>query len=174
MISIVCRSVTRGCFSLSSYRWRVKRLLKVLGIDQCELSILLVDDDEIRALNSTYRQKDASTDVLSFPQLSSVCMASLRDSPAVLGDIVLSLPTVARQAQNGCLPRLRAALGDRGDRWSNLDEATFLTVHGLLHLLGYDHMDESEADEMENVEAYIVSAMLCRNVTLGSLQSLFG
>ena len=173
MISIVCRSVKRDCFPLSSYRWRVKRLLKLLGIEQCELSILLVDDTEIHALNLTYREKDSSTDVLSFPQLSSVCMTSLRERPAVLGDIVLSLPTLERQAQKGCLPRLQDRLGDRSHCWSNLDEATFLTIHGLLHLLGYDHMDEFDADEMEDVEARILSAVLRRNVNRDNLQSLF-
>ena len=173
MISVVCRSVNRTCLPLSSYRSRVKRLMDVLGLQECELSIMLVDDEEIQRLNREFRQKDAPTDVLSFPQLSSVCIQSLKEDPALLGDIVLSLPTVARQAQDGCLPRLEASLAGRVKTWSVLDEATFLTIHGLLHLLGYDHEDADEADEMETMEGLILRILLFRGVSRSSLQSFF-
>ena len=173
MISIVCRSVNRASFPLSSYRSRITRLLNLLEMQNCELSILLVDDDDIQALNLSYRQKDSATDVLSFPQLQSVCMESLWQSPALLGDIVLSVPTVERQAQKGCLPRLTLSLGSRDRSWSTLDEATFLTIHGLLPLLGYDHTTEEDAEDMERVEGQILRSLLCRGASLGSLKSLF-
>jgi len=90
-----------------------------------EISLVLCDDAFIQALNAQHRGKDRPTDVLSFAQ----------DDPAVLGDIVISLPTAARQA---------AAAG-----WAFESEIALLAVHGLLHLLGYDDETEAGAWEMQ-------------------------
>ena len=84
-----------------------------------EISVVFCDDPFIQALNAKYRGKDKPTDVLSFAQ----------DDPHVLGDIIISVPTAARQAE---------AAG-----WPVESEIALLAVHGLLHLLGYD--DETEA-----------------------------
>jgi len=88
-----------------------------------EISLVLCDDAFIQSLNAEYRGQDKPTDVLSFAQ----------DDPDLLGDIVISLPTAARQAQ---------AAG-----WTLENEVALLGTHGLLHLLGYG--DESEADAWE-------------------------
>ena len=162
MISIVCRSADRKAFSLSAYRYRVRRLLEIVQNGDAELSILIVDDAEMRELNAQYRQKDQTTDVLSFPQMDIV--ASFKDArqPLILGDIVLSMPVVVHQSARGCLPRLRQTLGSRSLTWTALDEATFLTVHGLLHLMGHDHKNENDALEMEAEEAQILAALLVR------------
>ncbi len=85
------------------------------GEPTAELSVVLCSDAHIQALNGTWRGKDAATDVLSFPQ----------DDPVVLGDLVLSLDTARRQAD------------ERG--WSLRTELRVLLIHGLLHLLGHDH-----------------------------------
>jgi len=90
-----------------------------------EISVVICDDAFIQALNREYRQKDKPTDVLSFAQ----------DDPNVLGDIVISLPTAARQAD---------AAG-----WPLESEIALLAVHGLLHLLGYDDETASGAWEMQ-------------------------
>jgi rRNA maturation RNase YbeY len=87
-----------------------------------ELSLLLVSDRRMRALNRRYRKKDRPTDVLAFP-LREGRFSHFRGS--LLGDVVISLPTAKRQA---------AALGQ-----SLRAEITRLLVHGVLHLLGYDH-----------------------------------
>ena len=91
-----------------------------------EASLALVSDEEIRGLNRQYRQIDSSTDVLSFlmgePNFETEAM--------VLGDIIISFPTASRQA---------AKYGHSLER-----ELAFLTVHGMLHLLGYDHKDKQE------------------------------
>ena len=84
-----------------------------------EISVVLCDDPFIRELNSAYRGQDKPTDVLSFAQ----------DDPVLLGDIVISLPAAARQAE---------AAG-----WPLENEVALLGIHGLLHLLGHD--DETEA-----------------------------
>ncbi len=89
-----------------------------------EISLLITDDETIHQLNKEYRQKDRPTDVLSFPM----------DDEVMLGDIVISLDTVKKQAS---------------EREINVDrEAAFLFIHGLLHLLGYDH-ETSVEDEKE-------------------------
>jgi len=80
-----------------------------------DLSLVLCDDAHVRELNRTWRGIDSATDVLSFPQ----------DDPVVLGDLVISLETAARQG------------AERG--WDLGTEVRVLLVHGLLHLLGYDH-----------------------------------
>lgn len=95
------------------------RLLEALGMDARELSLVLADDAFVRPLNATWRGVDAATDVLSFPQEEPVSAWGL------LGDVVISTETAARQA---------VELGHALDV-----EVRVLLVHGLLHLLGHDH-----------------------------------
>jgi probable rRNA maturation factor len=95
------------------------RALEVLGLNNAELSIVLVSDAQIKRLNKLYRNKDKPTDVLSFPIGEKV------EDWLILGDIVISVDTARRQAQE---------LGH-----SLEEELKRLLVHGLVHLLGYDH-----------------------------------
>lgn len=108
---------------------------------EMELTIVLTDDTEVHELNRQYRQVDAPTDVLSFP----VGETDLDSGNFYLGDIVLSVPRAAQQAQaEGRLVE---------------DELRLLVVHGVLHLLGYDHADDAEQAEMWAEQA----AILCQN-----------
>ncbi len=103
--------------------------------DQCEVSVTLVDNEKIKALNSEYRNKDRETDVLSFPLLDGEYSdEDLVDGFLPLGDIVISLEKAREQA---------AELGHNIN-----EEVAFLCVHSTLHLLGYDHetSPEDEAD----------------------------
>ena len=93
--------------------------------DDPEISLVLCDDAFIQSLNAEYRGLDKPTDVLSFAQ----------DDPHLLGDIVISLPTAARQAQ--------------APGWTLENEVALLGVHGLLHLLGYEDETEAGAWEMQ-------------------------
>ncbi|PRX28339.1 putative rRNA maturation factor [Orenia metallireducens] len=97
-----------------------------------EVSIALVDDSYIHGLNHRYRGKDQPTDVLSFPQ----------DDNLLLGDIIISLETAQRQAEEY--------------NHSFAREVGFLTVHGMLHLLGYDHYGEEERVIMRKKEEEIL------------------
>ncbi|GIM44754.1 endoribonuclease YbeY [Collibacillus ludicampi] len=112
------------------------------GCETVDVAVTIVDDETIRELNRTYRNKDASTDVLSFAMNESI-----EDEPDIvyddledeieeqpLGDIVISLPTAIRQAEE---------YGHSLER-----ELAFLAIHGFLHLLGYDHMNEEDEKEM--------------------------
>jgi len=103
-------------------------LMATAKLQDCELSLVLCSDEFIAPLNGQWRDKPVSTDVLSFPQ----------DDPVVLGDLVISADTADRQAQ------------ERGHDLR--DELRILMVHGLLHLLGYDH-ETSQEDLLEMVEA---------------------
>ena len=118
-------------------------LLRRLDLEQGELSIVLCDDAFMRPLNRDYRGKDAATDVLSFAMQEGDGL--LEDDP-VLGDLVISVETAARQAE---------------EQGHDLDaELRVLLVHGLLHLLGYDHeVDEAEAAEMRAAEAKLLGEM---------------
>lgn len=101
---------------------RVAAMLSALGMPSAEVSILLTDDREIRALNRDYRGVDRATDVLSFAMREG---EGARIAGDVLGDLVISMQTCARQAREA--------------KRSLLDESTMLLAHGLLHLLGWDH-----------------------------------
>lgn len=107
-----------------------------------EVSIRLATDEEVRTLNAQYRQKDKATNVLSFPMLQPDVIEAMTensdDGEVLLGDIIL--------AHGVCV----AEAADKGI--SVADHATHLIVHGVLHLLGYDHQGDSEAEAMESME----------------------
>ena len=103
-------------------RRRARRLLKLLSIEDKELSILLTDDREMTELNRGYRNRNRTTDVLAFSQLEGE-RGDLY--PEVLGDVVISLPTAKHQA--------------REQKHTLMDELIVLLVHGTLHLLGHEH-----------------------------------
>lgn len=111
------------------------RMLAELGVPEAELSVLLTDDATIAELNREHRNKDRPTDVLAFPQYEADEAVPEGGAGALLGDVVISLDTAARQAQ-----RRRRSL---------LDETEFLLAHGLLHLLGWDHRTDAEQREMD-------------------------
>lgn len=100
------------------------------------VAILLADDEGVRELNRVWRRQDKPTNVLSFPAPD---LPAPPGRPRPLGDVALAFETVAAEA---------AAEGKRlGDHLAHL------VVHGVLHLLGHDHLDDPEADRMEAVEA---------------------
>ncbi|MET0361017.1 MAG: rRNA maturation RNase YbeY [Sphingobium sp.] len=114
-----------------------------------ELSVKLADDAEVQALNAAYRNKDKPTNVLSFPMLQPDFMeatALADDGEILVGDIVLAYETCLREAE------------DKGISLEN--HAVHLMVHGVLHLLGYDHVDdEAEATEMEAMETAALASL---------------
>jgi len=112
--------------------------------EDCELSIRLVDEDESADLNSQYRGKQGPTNVLSFPFESPVEL-----SPRLLGDLVICAPVVEREAEE----QTKVV----ADHWAHM------VVHGCLHLLGYDHIEDDEAEEMEALEINILQAMNIAN-----------
>ena len=111
------------------------------GSGAAELSILLSGDAEIQALNRDYRNKDQATNVLSFPAGDD----GAAGRPRLLGDVVLALETVQREATAQGKPLA--------------DHLSHLTVHGMLHLLGHDHETETQATAMEVLETEILNRL---------------
>jgi probable rRNA maturation factor len=105
-----------------------------------EISVLLTGDDQVRRLNAEWRDKDKATNVLSFPMISNddLQLANVAGPELLLGDIAL--------ARGVC----EAEAIEKGISFET--HATHLLVHGTLHLLGYDHHDDAEAEEMERRE----------------------
>lgn len=118
------------------------RILAQFGLDDAELSVLLCDDAVIWPLNRDWRRKDRPTDVLAFAQREGLAFPGAGD---VLGDVVISVETAARQA------------AERGH--STEREVRILLVHGICHLLGYDHERDDEAEVMEAKERAILAAL---------------
>jgi probable rRNA maturation factor len=113
-----------------------------------EISIRLTSDDEVQVLNRRYRQQDKPTNVLSFPMVQPDLIETLfntDDGEVLLGDIVLAYETCEREAQERGVPVK--------------DHAMHLIVHGVLHLLGYDHMTDADADAMEAIEKSVMASL---------------
>jgi probable rRNA maturation factor len=116
------------------------RALEVLGLNRAELSIVLVSDPQIKRLNKLYRNKDKPTDVLSFPIGEKV------NGWLILGDIVISVDTARRQAKE---------FG-----YSLEEELKRLLVHGLVHLLGYDHeLGGEEEKKFFELEEFVLKGL---------------
>ena len=115
---------------------------KIYGVENSEVSITLTDDKNIHELNKKYRGIDRPTDVLSFAFRESDEPKILDAEFETLGDIIISVERAKFQAE------------DFGH--SFLREIIFLEVHGLLHLLGYDHIEENDRIEMENEQKFVM------------------
>ncbi len=112
----------------------IAAVLKVENLDEnVEVSVSFVGDEEIRNLNRDYRGVDKSTDVLSFPMDDEFIIVS-----RILGDVIINTRRVMEQAEE---------LGHSNER-----ELSYLTVHSILHLLGYDHMEDEDKKEMRERE----------------------
>jgi len=115
-----------------------------------ELSVVLADDETVRGLNHQYRGKDKPTNVLSFPLHEeedgpAESLAPGGPLPILLGDVILAYGVVARESS------------EQGKPFA--DHLTHLVIHGVLHLLGYDHIEDADADRMENLETEILSGL---------------
>ncbi len=135
--------------------------MKILDMEQCpyevEVNLILTGNNEIRELNQTYRFIDKETDVLSFPMIDfekpsdfsnlerGIDCFHPESGELLLGDIVLSLPKVAEQSEKFGHGILR--------------EFAFLIAHSMLHLLGYDHIRQEDADLMEKKQNLILDEL---------------
>ena len=115
----------------------ISSVLKEVDRDGFSLSLLFTDDEKIQELNRDFRGKDMATDVLSFSQMEG---EEFGFENHFLGDIVIAVPYVTKQAQ--------------GWGHSGFEEVRYLILHGILHLMGYDH-DENEDCEMSRLEKLI-------------------
>lgn len=114
--------------------------------DEVEVGVHLTTDAAIRELNRTWRGIDASTDVLSFAMQEGPARSRVH---GMLGDVVVSVETARRWVADGVHA---SRLGVDAGEWGLIEELVFLTLHGALHLLGYDHATSSETEAMQQEE----------------------
>jgi probable rRNA maturation factor len=114
-------------------------------IGEAELAVMLTDDDGIRTLNSNWRGIDKPTNVLSFPALPPSGPSGPDDAPRMLGDIAIAYQTTRQEADEEQKP---------------FDHhLSHLAVHGFLHLIGYDHEQDDDAEDMEKLEREILAQL---------------
>jgi probable rRNA maturation factor len=114
-------------------------------VGETELAVLLTDDDGIRTLNSNWRGIDKPTNVLSFPALQPTGPGGPDDAPRMLGDIAIAYQTTRKEAD---------------DEQKPFDHhLSHLAVHGFLHLIGYDHEKDDDAETMETLEREILAQL---------------
>lgn len=142
-VAVSYATARRGVPSPPSFRKWVAAALD-RRIREADLSIRVVGEDEGRALNRHYRGKDYATNVLSFPAELPEGLPEGVKLP-LLGDLVICAPVVAREA------------AEQGKRLN--DHYAHLTVHGALHLLGWDHEDDADAEAMEALERQILAGL---------------
>lgn len=124
-------------------------VMKAEGLpERTEMALMLVDSDRIAELNQTHLGRTGATDVLSFPieaLTPGAIPPELPDGPPpVLGDVLICPEVVAANARGACVPVA--------------DEMALMVVHGILHLLGYDHVDDDDAEVMERRERELLAA----------------
>jgi probable rRNA maturation factor len=142
-VEVLCRSAADAAWSLGA----PPHGHAGSSADSISACVLLASDDRVRALNRDFRGRDVPTDVLSFStfQPDGLAAAGADGPPAVLGDIVVALQTtLADAAQDGKTVN---------------DHLRHLVVHGILHLLGYDHERDADAVEMEALEVQVLSSL---------------
>jgi probable rRNA maturation factor len=136
MLEIIAE-VTHKKLALEELQMHGDTMMKRLRVQSQDVTIMLVDDAAIKKLNRQYRKKNKPTDVLSFSMKEG---EFTQFAPTMLGDIVISVQTAEKQAKE--------------KKHTLQKEVTFLTAHGLLHLLGYDHeTDKEEAAMNKKTEA---------------------
>ena len=122
-----------------------RMVLEAEGVGAAELSVTVTDDETVRSLNREYAGEDAVTDVLSFSQREGEEFAAPPGGAPLLGEVVIAYPQALRQAR------------ERGK--SQEAEVARLLVHGILHLLGYDHSEPGEERRMRAREEELVEAV---------------
>lgn len=144
-VTVACHAWLEACSDAETIVMRAARavLAEAVPSEGFIVDVTLSDDDEQRRLNRTYRNKDASTNVLAFPQGGSG--TAYRDTPKLLGDVVLAFETMSREAAEQRKPLA--------------NHLSHLVVHGVLHLLGFDHQTAAEAAAMEVCEVRILAGL---------------
>lgn len=114
-----------------------------------ELTVTLTNDKSIKVLNRDYREKDKPTNVLSFPMWENMAEIPNGAGSIPLGDIIIAFETIQREAIE--------------QEKTLADHFTHMLIHGFLHLLGYDHMNEADANAMESLEIKILKKLSISN-----------
>ncbi|MDC0390854.1 rRNA maturation RNase YbeY [Candidatus Thioglobus sp.] len=141
---VIQNSINVNSINEAEFSNTLQSVLDELNVSDSELLVRFVDKPEIQHLNKTYRHQDKTTNVLSFPS-----DLPIEIEEAILGDVVICVEVVTQEAK--------------------MQQKTFnnhlihMAIHGTLHLLGYDHVEESEAQKMESLEVKILKKLQIEN-----------
>ncbi len=153
---VILVSVVEPFASSVSEEWLesvARRVLEAEGVGAAELSVTVTDDETVRSLNREYAGEDAVTDVLSFSQREGEEFAAPVDAVPPLGEVIIAYPQAERQAK------------ERSE--SQEAELARLLIHGILHLLGYDHAEPAKERRMRAREEDLVEATARRSTGSG-------
>lgn len=138
----VIKDIERDVPELSVLNDYVKHLVNKLKLEKCEFNIIIIDNEKIHEINKQYRNIDRETDVISFAMEDNKDIEY--EDFRLLGDIYISIDKCYSQAKEY--------------EHSNVREICFLATHGILHLLGYDHMKESDEKEMFRLQEELLES----------------
>ncbi len=141
---IIQNSIDANSINEAEFSNTLQGVLDELSVSDSELLVRFVDKPEIQQLNKTYRHQDKTTNVLSFPS-----DLPIEIEEAILGDVVICIEVVTEEAQA------------QGKTFG--DHLLHMAIHGTLHLLGFDHIEESDAEKMETLEVKILEKMQINN-----------
>ena len=144
MIQFIFPEIYRLKMNQDLVKKRAETAVQYLHVEDKGLSLKICNDREMQQLNKTYRRIDRATDVLSFP----LPFIDPQSDEEYLGDIVISFPTAKKQAKE--------------HEQTIEDELTFLFLHGLLHLLGYDHENTKEEKEMFALQEQLFAKVIVK------------
>ena len=142
IVNVIVTPKTKNKVNPSIIKHAAQATLRAEGKTRSSLSVKVTDDQEMQLLNKTYRNTDSTTDVLAFNQDYIDPETDL----LYLGDIVISYEQAKLQADE--------------HKWAVHEECALLTIHGTLHLLGYDHSNPEEKDEMWNKQNNILRCVM--------------
>ncbi|MGV8027356.1 MAG: rRNA maturation RNase YbeY [Anaerolineaceae bacterium] len=145
MIQIIIPPILKLNIQTSILKARVFSTIRIMQLEKQNVTLKLCNDREMLTFNKTYRGIDQTTDVLSF----SLDFKEPQSNEQYLGDIIISFPTAKKQAKI--------------HHQSLEDEITFLLIHGLLHLMGYDHENLEEERKMFSLQEKIFQQVLEEN-----------
>jgi probable rRNA maturation factor len=141
---VIQNSINVNSINEAEFSNTLQGVLDELNVSDSELLVRFVDKPEIQHLNKTYRHQDKTTNVLSFPS-----DLPIEIEEAILGDVVICVEVVTKEAQA------------QGKTFEN--HLLHMAIHGTLHLLGFDHIEESDAEKMEALEVKILEKMQISN-----------
>lgn len=141
---VIQNSIDANSINEAKFSNTLQSVLDRLNLSDSELLVRFVDKPEIQHLNKTYRHQDKATNVLSFPS-----DLPIEIEEAILGDVVICIEVVAEEAQA------------QGKTFEN--HLLHMAIHGTLHLMGYDHIEESDAEKMESLEVKILEKIQISN-----------
>jgi probable rRNA maturation factor len=141
---VIQNSIDVNSINEAEFSNTLQSVLDELNVSDSELLVRFVDKPEIQQLNKTYRHQDKATNVLSFPS-----DLPIEIEEAILGDVVICVEVVTEEAHA------------QGKTFEN--HLLHMAIHGTLHLLGFDHIEESDAEKMEALEVKILEKMQISN-----------